>query len=287
MNSEYSGDLELPKPRATVAFQGEKGSYSHEACERYFGSHVAVRPFRTLREVFHVVEAGRRMFGVVPVENSYEGSINETYDLLAITTSKVCGEVQVRVRHCLVAKPGTKANEITTVYSHPQALAQCAGYLRAHKMEAVPTYDTAGSVKLIKAMRSKKAAAIASNRAAQLHSMQIIAEGIEDSEVNYTRFLVLGRKIVPRSGNDKTSIIFGVEHKPGSLFRALKVLSRRRINLTKIESRPVKNTPWQYNFYVDFHGHVWDKSCQEALRDLRERSTFIKVLGSYANGTSN
>ena len=275
----------MPRNRVTAAFQGEKGSYSHEACERYFGSNFAVRPFRTLREVFHAVEGRQRMFGVVPVENSYEGSINETYDLLANTTLKVCGEVQVRVRHCLIAKPGTKASEITTVYSHPQALAQCAKYLRAHKMEAVPTYDTAGSVKLVRAMRSRKAAAIASKRAAELHSMQVIGEGIEDSDVNYTRFLILGKKIAPRSGNDKTSIILGVEHKPGSLYRALSVLSRRRINLTKIESRPVKNTPWQYYFYVDFHGHIRDKSCREALRDLAERSTFVKILGSYVSAT--
>ena len=277
----------MPRNRVTAAFQGEKGSYSHEACERYFGSNVTVHPFRTLSEVFHAVDCGRSVFGVVPVENSYEGSINETYDLLANSASKVSGEIQVRVRHCLIAKPGTKAREITTVYSHPQALAQCARYLRARKMDAIPTYDTAGSVKLVKIMRSRKLAAIASKRAAELHSMQVIAEGIEDSGVNYTRFLVLGKKIAPRSGDDKTSIIFGVEHKPGSLYRALKVLSRRRINLTKIESRPVKNTPWQYNFYVDFHGHIRDKPCQEALRDLRERSTFVKVLGSYASATSN
>jgi chorismate mutase/prephenate dehydratase len=269
-----------------VAFQGERGSYSHEACERRFGSQVAVKPYRSLREVFHAVEIAQETFGVVPIENSYEGSINETYDLLATTTLKVCGEIQVRVRHCLIARPGTRASDIAAVYSHPQALAQCAGYLRTHKLEAVPTYDTAGSVKLIKTMRSKKIAAIASRRAAELYGMQIIAEGIEDSDVNYTRFLVLGKKIARRSGNDKTSIIFGVEHKPGSLHRALTALSKRGINLTKIQSRPVKDTPWQYNFYVDFHGHMRDKLCQEALRDLRERATFAKILGSYPNATS-
>ena len=272
--------------RVRVTFQGERGSYSHEACERYFGTHIVVRPLRTLRDVFRTVELGHNVFGVVPVENSYEGSINETYDLLASTTSKVCGETQVRVRHCLIGRPGTKTDEITTVYSHPQALAQCARYLRTHKMELVPAYDTAGSVKLIKAMRSRKVAAIASRRAAELHSMQIIAEGIEDSGVNYTRFLVLGKRAATRSGDDKTSIIFGVEHKPGSLYRALKALSRSGINLTRIESRPVKNTPWQYNFYVDFHGHMRDKVCREALRDLRQRSTFVKILGSYPIATS-
>jgi len=269
-----------------VAFQGERGSYSHEACERYFGTSISAKPFRTLREVFHAVELDQGMFGVVPVENSYEGSINETYDLLANTTSKVCGETQVRVRHCLIGKPGTKADDVSTVYSHPQALAQCARYLRAHKMEPVPAYDTAGSVKLIMAIRSRKVAAIASRRAAELRSMQIIAEGIEDSAVNYTRFLVLGKRTAGRSGDDKTSIIFGVEHKPGSLYRALKALSTSGVNLTKIESRPVKNTPWQYNFYVDFHGHMRDSICREALRNLRQRSTFVKVLGSYPIMTS-
>lgn len=264
-----------------VCFQGEKGSYSHEASEKYFGKRVAVKPCRTLREVFHAVEAKRIAFGVVPVENSYEGSINETHDLLSITGSKVCGEVQVRVRHCLIARPGTRQRQIRTVYSHPQALAQCAKYLRRHKLEAMPYYDTAGSVKLVKTMRSSEVAAIASRRAAELHSMEIVSEGIEDSGVNYTRFFILGRKIAPRSGDDKTSIIFGVEHEPGSLYQALNALSSRGLNLTKIESRPVKNTPWQYNFFVDFQGHVQDGACQEALSGLRGKSTFVKVLGSY------
>jgi prephenate dehydratase len=264
-----------------VCFQGEKGSYSHEASEKYFGKRVAVKPCRTLREVFHAVEAKRIAFGVVPVENSYEGSINETHDLLSTTGSKVCGEVQVRVRHCLIARPGTEQRQIRTVYSHPQALAQCAKYIRRHKLEAMPYYDTAGSVKLVRTMRSSKVAAIASRRAAELHSMEIVSEGIEDSGVNYTRFFILGRKIPPRSGADKTSIIFGVEHEPGSLYRALSALSSRGLNLTKIESRPVKNTPWQYNFFVDFQGHVQDDACKEALRGLEEKSTFVKVLGSY------
>jgi chorismate mutase/prephenate dehydratase len=278
--------MRLRKSALRVAFQGERGSYSHEACERHFGSQVTVRPYISLRGVFGAVEAARDMFGVVAVENSYEGSVNETYDLLATTRAKVCGEMQVRIRHCLIASPGAVASQITAVYSHPQALAQCARYLRTRKLEAVPTYDTAGSVKLIKTMRSKRIAAIASRRAAELYGMQIIAEGIEDSDVNYTRFLVLGKKIAPRSGKDKTSIIFGVEHKPGSLHRALTALSKRGINLTKIESRPVKDTPWQYNFYVDFHGHIRDKLCQEALRDLRERASFVKVLGSYPSAIS-
>jgi len=247
---------------------------------------VAVKPYETLGEVFRAAETSQSTFGLVPAENSYEGSINETYDLLASTTSKVCGELQVRVRHCLIAKPGTKQSEIATVYSHPQALAQCAAYLRTHRLRAIPTYDTAGSVKMIKAMRLRRVAAIASRRAAELYSMQIVAEGIEDSGVNYTRFLVLGNKIPPRSGNDKTSIIFRVEHKPGSLHRALASFSSRRINLTRIQSRPVKDTPWEYNFYVDFQGHVRDEVSRDALRDLREKSTFVKVLGSYPSALS-
>jgi prephenate dehydratase len=271
----------LVRPVVRICFQGEMGSYSHEASEKYFGKKVAVKPCKTLREVFHAVEAKHVAFSVVPVENSYEGSINETHDLLSATKSKVCAEVLVRVRHCLIAKPGTKQKQIVTVYSHPQALAQCAKYLRRHMIEAVPYYDTAGSVKLVKKMRSSKVAAIASRRAAELHSMEIVSEGIEDSDVNYTRFFILGRKIAPRSGYDKTSIIFGVKHEPGSLYRALNALSSHGLNLTKIESRPVKNTPWQYNFFVDFQGHVQDGACKEALDGLRVKSTFVKVLGSY------
>jgi chorismate mutase/prephenate dehydratase len=277
----------LVKSTIRISFQGERGSYSHEASERYFGEHVAARPCRTLRDVFRAVEARKVAFGIVPVENSYEGSINETYDLLATTTSKVCGEVQVRVRHCLIAKEGTRLSQIRTVYSHPQALAQCARFLRAHRLEGVPSYDTAGSVKLVKEIQSPKVAAIASRRAAQLYSMQVISEGIEDSGTNYTRFLILGRKIPPRSGDDKTSVIFGVEHKPGSLYRALRALSNRRLNITNIESRPMKETPWQYNFFVDFQGHIQDRVCQKALKDLQQRSTFVKVLGSYPRESSS
>jgi chorismate mutase/prephenate dehydratase len=264
-----------------VSFQGERGSYSHEASEKYFGERIAAKPLRTLREVFHAVESRKVAYGIVPVENSYEGSINETYDLLATTTTKVCGEVQVRVRHCLIAKPGTHLSQVKIVYSHPQALAQCARFLRAHRLEGVPSYDTAGSAKIVKEIGSSKIAAIASKRAAQLYSMQVISEGIEDSGTNYTRFLILGKKIPPRSGDDKTSILFGVEHKPGSLYRAIRALANHRLNLTKIESRPVKETPWQYNFYVDFHGHIKDKVIEKALKDLQQRSTFVKVLGSY------
>jgi prephenate dehydratase len=271
----------LVRAVGTVCFQGEKGSYSHEASEKYFGKDVTVKPRKALREVFHAIEAKQVAFSVVPVENSYEGSINETHDLLSTTRSKVCGEVLVRVRHCLIAMPRTKQRQIATVYSHPQALAQCAKYLRRHKLEAVPYYDTAGSVKLVKKMRSTKVAAIASRRAAELYSMEIVSEGIEDSAVNYTRFFILGRKITPRSGDDKTSIIFGVKHEPGSLYRALNALSNRGLNLTKIESRPVKNTPWQYNFFVDFQGHVQDDACKKALEALNKKSTFVKVLGSY------
>jgi len=278
---------DLVRSTIRISFQGERGSYSHQAAERYFGEHVAARPCRTLREVFHAVEARKVAFGIVPVENSYEGSINETYDLLATTTSKVCGEVQVRVRHCLIAKEGTRLSQIRTVYSHPQALAQCARFLRAHRLEGVPSYDTAGSVKLVKEIQSPKVAAIASRRAAQLYSMQVISEGIEDSGTNYTRFIILGRKIPPRSGDDKTSVIFGVEHKPGSLYRALRALSNRRLNLTKIESRPMKETPWQYNFFVDFQGHTQDRVCQKALKDLQQRSTFVKILGSYPRESSS
>jgi chorismate mutase / prephenate dehydratase len=269
----------------SVSFQGEKGSYSHEACEKYFGVRIRVKPCRNLSDVFHSVETRLTTYGVVPVENSYEGNINETHDLLANSPLKVCGEVQVRVRHCLIAGLGAKLSGIRTVYSHPQALAQCAKYLRVHGLEGVPSYDTAGSVKLVKGMRSSKVAAIASRRAAQLYSMQIVAECIEDSDVNYTRFFVLGKRIPLRTGDDKTSIIFGVKHKPGSLYDALHALSTRRLNLTKIESRPVKDTPWQYNFFVDFQGHIKDRACLEALHSLRTKTTFVKVLGSYPRET--
>ena len=266
---------------AGVAFQGERGAYGEMAAIQYFPK-AKLMPKKTFQDVFDAAEIGAADYAVVPVENSIEGSVNEIYDLLLQTKMNVIGEVYQRVRHCLIAN--RNARKIRYVHSHPQALAQCRGYLRRKKLESVPAYDTAGAVKMIKENKMLDSAAIASKRAAELFNMEILDEGIEDRKNNYTRFLMLSikkRKDDISEGHYKTSIIFSVKHVPGALFGIIGEFAIRGINLTKIESRPTKETPWEYNFYVDFEGHAQDKLVKEALKSINPKISYIKILGSY------
>ena len=265
----------------TIAFQGEPGAYSESAVYQFFGSKVQAKPCRDFRDVFEAVKLGEVAAGAVPVENSLEGSINQNYDLFFNYDLKVCGEVIVRIAHCLIANPGTAMSQIKAVYSHPQALAQCCSYLEKTKWEIVPTYDTAGSVKIIKELKLTNAAAIASERAAEIYEMQILACDIADNKENYTRFFVISQQDSARTGKDKTSIIFSAKHEPGSLYNALGEFAKRKINLTRIESRPTKKTAWEYNFYLDFEGHRTEQKCVEALKALEKYAIFVKILGSY------
>jgi len=266
---------------SSVAFQGEVGAYSEQAARLFFGPTASVRPCKSLSSVFEMVEKGVSAFGVVPVENSLEGSVNETYDLLLDSSLKVSGEIDLRVVHCLIASPETQLSDIRVVYSHPQALAQCRRFLESLNCEVVSTYDTAGSVKMIRERRLVDSAAVASEKAADVYGMKVLRRAIEDSPNNYTRFYVLSKDDAPPSGRDKTSIIFSVKHLPGTLFNALQEFAARSINLTKIESRPNRQNPWEYNFYLDFEGHRKDVACKDALGGLRKRSIFVKILGSY------
>jgi chorismate mutase/prephenate dehydratase len=265
----------------TVAFQGEPGAYSESAVYQFFGSKVQAKPCRDFRDVFENVKLKAVAAGVVPVENSLEGSINQNYDLFFNYDLKVCGEAIVRIEHCLIVNPGTRMDQIKSVYSHPQALAQCRNYLEKAGWEIVPSYDTAGSVKIIKDERLLFSAAIASQRAAELYGMQILAKDIADNKDNFTRFFVLSSEDSAPTGKDKTSIIFSAKHEPGSLYNALSEFAKRNINLTRIESRPTKKTAWEYNFYLDFEGHRTEQKCTEALKALEKYAIFVKILGSY------
>lgn len=264
-----------------VAFQGEIGAYSEEAAFQFFGHSIQAKPCESLDDVFKVVEQGKVQFGVVPIENSLEGSISRVYDLLLDSELKVRGETELRVVHCLIANPETELDLIKRVYSHPQALGQCRAFLKHLGRELVPTYDTAGSVKMIKEQKIIDGAAIASMRAAEIYGMKILAKEIEDNPNNFTRFFILAKQDSPPTGNDKTSIVFSVRHKPGALYEFLRELASQKINLTKIESRPTRQKPWEYNFYLDFEGHHEDKAAREALDSLERTSIFVKVLGSY------
>ena len=264
-----------------VTYQGEKGAYSEMAVYKFFGSKVEPVPCKDFREVFESVKTGVVPHGVVPIENSIEGSVNQNYDLFLAYDLKVCGEVAIKLAHVLIANPKTELENVKNVYSHPQALAQCRSYLEKHKWEIIPAYDTAGSVKIIKENNLTNAAAIASEKAADLYDMKILARNIADNPSNYTRFLVLGIADAAPTGDDKTSIIFSAKHAPGTLYHALGEFATRNINLTRIESRPTKTTAWQYNFYLDFEGHRTEKRCAEALEALEKYAIIVKILGSY------
>ena len=264
-----------------VGFQGQAGAYSEEAAFSFFSASAQTRSCETLDEVFKLVQDGALPYGIVPVENSQEGSISRSYDLLLDSEVMVCGEAQIRVSHCLMANRGAKVGSIKKVYSHPQALAQCQGYLRRLGCELIPSYDTAGSAKMIKDRQLMDSAAVASARAARIYDMQILAREIEDNPRNTTRFFVLGKQDCSPTGEDKTSIVFLLKHRPGTLHEALGEFSGRGINLTKIESRPTRQKPWEYNFYLDFEGHRSDAAIKEALGRVEDISVFLKVLGSY------
>mgnify|MGYP000341893312 CR=1 FL=1 len=270
-----------------VAFQGEIGAYSEIAVYKHFTSDVQTIPCKSFSDVFKSVEAGNVDYGVVPVENSIEGSVNQVYDLFLEYDLKVCGEIILKIEHCLLANRNADLNSIKVVYSHPQALAQCSNFLERLGCEIIPTYDTAGGAKIVKERGTNDVAAIASERAAEIYGMKILARDISNTPDNYTRFLVISTEDSPPTGNDKTSIIFSLKHVPGSLYKALEEFALREINLTKIESRPTKRRPWEYNFYLDFEGHRNDPKCMEALKGLEKRATFIKILGSYPKAKQN
>jgi len=265
----------------TVAYQGAPGANSQEAIFQHFGPQVGTLACHSFEDIFHAVEEGRATMGLLPVENSQAGSINQAFDLLLDHDLRVIGEVKFRVRHCLLAPEGATTADIRTVRSHPQALAQCERYLKSHGWEAVPAYDTAGAARDLAAHPEPHTAVIASALAGQTYNLEVLASGIEDSHDNTTRFFLLGREEPPAGRHNKTSIVFATLHTPGALYHALGEIAGRNINLTKIESRPRRNRPWHYVFYVDLEGHWQDAAVNRALMGLLTRTAFLKLLGSY------
>jgi len=263
-----------------VAFQGEPGAYSEQAVFNYFGN-VETLPCETFDDVFEAVNAKKADAGLIAIENSLAGSIHQNYDLLLRNELQIVGEYLLRVRHCLIALPGVKKEDIKKAISHPQALGQCAAYLRLHGIKAEQVYDTAGSVKMLIESGARDTAAIASKRAAELYGMNILEEGIEDNAENYTRFLAIQHEAVIPDGEAKTSIVFTLKNQPGALFKALSVFALRDIDLTKIESRPLQGQPWEYLFYIDFIGATQEEKTKRALDHLGEYALTLRVLGSY------
>ena len=262
-----------------VSFQGERGAYSEAASISFFGNEIDTIPCSTFANALKNTENGTSDYSVLPVENSLEGSVGESNDLLLSTKLNVVGEIYHRIHHCLIGIGSL--GDIDTVYSHPQALGQCRHFIQENSLKTIPSYDTAGSAKIIKDLNKSNIACIASRNAAEIFDVQVIQEGVEDNTNNYTRFLIFSKESNDKTENSKTSIIFSVKHEAGALYQIINEFYQHKINLTKIESRPNKNMAWEYNFYVDFEGHQDDSSIKDVLEKLRNYSTFLKILGSY------
>lgn len=271
----------MSAPARRIAYQGIAGAFSEQAA-REFAPDAEVVGFASFEEAFAATVRGECTHACLPVENSLAGSINQTYDLLSDSVLHVVGERIVRVHHNLLARPGVTLAEVRRVYSHPQALAQCAEYLRAHRFEAVTDFDTAGAAKLLSENGGEGRAAIASKRAAEEYGLTVLAERIEDRPFNFTRFFLLAADESPRQDRpNKTSMIIATKHRPGDLVACLEEFPKHGINMSKLESRPRRDKPWSYLFYVDIEGHVDDAPVAAAMTGLMRKAAFVKYLGSY------
>jgi chorismate mutase / prephenate dehydratase len=270
-----------------VSYLGPEGSYSHQAAFHEFGSSTELVPFLSFEEVIEEVQSKRSTFGIVPVENSMEGSVGSVLDMLSRSDVRISSEYFEKISHCLISRTGDISN-IEILASHPQALAQCKKWLSRHlrNAELRETASTAQAAKL--ASRNKRFAAVAGEFASSIYKLKLVEKNIEDSIQNTTRFWVIGNVSCPPTGDDKTSIVFSLKDEPGALQNSLFLpFAEAKINLTKIESRPSKERPWEYIFFVDFLGHSDDKKIQKVLSRVKKRCINLKVLGSYPRGAIN
>lgn len=267
--------------QVVVAFQGIHGAYSEEAVRQHFGDSVDTLPCTTFDELFRAVESRQATFGMQPVENTLAGTVASAYELMMDYDFRIQAEVIVRVRHSLLAVPGTRLSDIKVARSHPHALAQCERYLARRGIKPVVHFDTAGSARDLAAQPEPDTAAIASPLAGKLYGLEALEVGIEDEPNNYTRFFVIGRGDPLPGPRNKTSVVFATLDEPGALHSCIGEFASRGINLTKIESKPRRNKPWQYYFYLDFEGHLSEPQCEAALMGLLRRAVMVKLLGSY------
>ncbi len=274
-----SSCLALEKP-IKVAFLGPAGTYNHAASIKHFGDSIDQHPVDNIEEIFRAVETGESHFGVAPIENSTEGVIAHTLDLLINSSLKICGEVDLRIQHNLISSQ-TDLKKITKVYSHQQSLAQCRRWLDANlpNAEQYAVRSNAEAVRMSKG--EKNAAAIAGVMASELYDVPVLCAEIEDEPNNTTRFIVMGKNEVPSSGNDRTSLLVTTNNKPGALHHLLKPLAEKNIGLSKIESRPSRQGVWEYVFFIDIEGHKDDEALAQALAEIEHESAMVRILGSY------
>jgi len=265
-----------------VAYLGPEGTYTQAAVQKHFGSSVRALPLTAIDEVFHEVEGGIADFGVVPIENSSEGTVNHTLDMFLNSSLKICGEVELRIHHCLMGRMIGMA-DIKRICAHPQALAQCRGWLDEHLREPERIAVSSNAEGARRARDERGTAAIASDAAAEIYGLTLLANEIEDRADNTTRFLVIGRKLFSSSGADRTTLLVSANDTDdaGALFRLLEPLSKHRVNMTRIESRPSRKRKWDYVFFIDVEGHVSDAPVAKALEELEACATLFKILGSY------
>ncbi len=277
-----SGSLSLNRD-IKVAYLGPKATFTHQAAIKRFGSQVEFVSSETIKDVFSEVERDNCSYGVIPIENSTEGAVSHTLDMFVDSDLKICSQVQLSISHNLLSKTALK--NIKRVYSNPYVFGQCRRWLDNNlvKVEYIDVSSTTRAADI--ASRESKSACIASILAAKEYNLKVLAEDIEDSPHNYTRFLIVGKQSVPATGKDKTSVLFSIKDRTGALHDMLVPFKKYKINLTKIESRPSKKRAWDYYFFVDFKGHIQENKIKKALEELEARCKFLKILGSYPDQT--
>ena len=277
----FIGVDELSDGKARVVFQGAEGAYSQIAMQEFFGEQINSFHVDSFRDAMSAIDEGRADFAVLPIENSTAGMVSEIYDLLAEFENYIVGEQIIKIEHCLLALPGTKLEDIKTVYSHPQSLMQSSGFLADHSWQQISLQNNAFAAKKVSDEQDRSQAAIASELAGKLYGLEVLKKGINNSGDNSTRFIIVTNQKIFRKDAGKISICFEVPHESGSLYHMLSHFIYNNLNLSKIESRPIADRTWEYRFFVDFEGNLADGSVKNALRGLREEARSLRVLGNY------
>ena len=272
-------DLETGKAR--VVFQGLEGAYSQAAMFQYFGEHVNSFHVDTFRDAMVAIEEGSADFAVLPIENSTAGIVNEIYDLLVEFENYIVGEQIIKIEHCVLGVPGSRLEDIKTVYSHPQSLMQSAKYLETKDWQQISMQNNAFAAKKVAEEQNKTQAAIAGAHAAPLYGLEVLEQGVNQSDTNSTRFIIVTNQKIFKKDADKISICFEIPHRSGSLYHMLSHFIYNNLSMTKIESRPIEDQNWEYRFFIDFEGNLADGAVKNALRGLREAAKNLRILGNY------
>ncbi|MBR4605410.1 MAG: prephenate dehydratase [Lachnospiraceae bacterium] len=277
----FIGVDELDAKKARVVFQGADGAYSQAAMMKYFGNQIKSFHVDTFREAMEAIDEGAADFAVLPIENSTAGIVSENYDLLAEFEDYIVGEQIIKIEHCLMGLPGTRLEDVKTVYSHPQSLMQSAKFLSEHDWQLISMQNNAFAAKKVASEGRMDQAAIASEHAAEIYGLEVLKKGVNQSDSNSTRFIIVTNQRIFLRNAKKISICFEVPHESGSLYHVLSHFIYNDLNMTRIESRPIPERSWEYRFFVDFEGNLADEAVKNALRGIREEAIGLRILGNY------